>query len=164
MTNIIIAVFIITIFAFLLILIGRNLIAPLLFNPKLDFNKTYKYLDSQNCVFIEYKGIDKTEINKFKKDNTDYFDLLAFTSRFKVIAKVKDEKRLKIFWVEIKSWRSLFTKTKTEYIEETDIELIKKAEESYFNDIINTDDNCPACKSEIKQTDNICPDCGLYIK
>ena len=152
------------IFAFIIILLGRYLITPIIFNPKLDFDKTYRYLDDKNCVFVDYRGINKTESNKFIKDNTDYFDLLAFKSRFRVIAKVKNENKLKIFWIEIKTWRSLFIEAKTVYIEETNIDLIREIEANYFQKTISIFDNCPACNSKIKQTDNICPDCGLHLE
>ena len=144
----------------MLILIGRYFLSPILFNPKLDFNKVYKYLESNNCVFVEYRGITKNEKNKFI-DSTSSFNLYDI---FRVVARniIRDE--FKIFWVEIKSWQRLFVKNEIRFIEETSHEEITKLKMEFKSNVVFIKDTCPACSGKLKTDDTICPNCKLHIQ
>lgn len=166
MTNIIIAILIILVFFIILILIGRYFLSPILFNPKLDFNKTYKYLESKNCVFIEYRGITKNERTKFIDSSIgfDLDNLFTVSSKFRVIAKNIKTEDFKIFWVDIKSWQTPLKKNKIRFIEELNSEEITKFKNDYQPDVLNIKNSCPVCEQSLKVDDTICPDCGLHIK
>lgn len=147
----------------MVILFCNFFISPILFKSKLNLNDVFKFLENIDCVYVDYRDAKKNEKINFSQNTKTLLDSIAFISRFKLIAKEKNNKKLRVFWVEIKTWYSFFIEPKTRYIEETNVNHIREVENQYFDKIIYISNSCPACDFKIKDTDNVCSDCGLSL-
>ncbi len=149
----------------ILLIIGRYLLYPILFKPKLNFEETYDFFKTKNCIYISYREAGHYESTKYREQNKPMVnDLFSVVVLYRVLAKELDNNTYKIFWVEIQSWLTPMVKNKVRFIEEQDIDIINEINDSLASKVVNIDDHCPACNNPINKTDTVCNDCGLTLK
>lgn len=147
-------------------LIVKYFLNPLFFKPKLNTHEINKFLVQKECLLIEYKSLNKTErqSNLFNQDKGLTFEnIISVKSEFKVIGYLQNEKKYKIYWIEIQSKLFPFRNRVFNFIEEKNAEVLDKLQKEYYQEIVPLVDKCPACGGRILDIENECKDCGLNL-
>ncbi|WAC02903.1 hypothetical protein N7U66_05310 [Lacinutrix neustonica] len=139
---------------------------PLFFKPKIKTSEIIDFLNKKECLFIEYKALNKEEKqrNIFNQEKGLTFDNIFSTkSEYKIIGFSQNKNKHKIYWAELKSWYRPFGKRILNLIEEKDVELLDELQKEYNQEIIKVTDKCPACNSGILTNETECKNCGLNL-
>jgi hypothetical protein len=147
-------------------LITKYFLNPLFFKPKIKRSDIIKFLNKKECLFIEYKVLNKEEKqrNIFNQKRGLTFNKIFFTkSEYKIIGFSQNENKHKIYWAELISWHHLFGKRNVNFIEEKDAKLLNELQKEYNQEIINVTDKCPACNNGILIIETECKNCGLNL-
>ncbi|WP_179319023.1 hypothetical protein [Winogradskyella helgolandensis] len=151
-------------------LISKFLFYPIFFKPKLNSSDTFKFLESINCSLIAYVDLSKREKKEIRskgfRERTLFDKLISLQSEYKVIAYAIDEKKYKLFWVEIFQYYVpfYFGRRQLNFIEETNSELLNELSKNYDKNIIIVKTECPACNNKVNIEDLECNSCGLIFK
>jgi len=138
----------------------------LLFYSSNHIESTKEYFDNLSLQIIEIKNPDSLDWNKnpFKKPNRTWLGSilrpsLFFTLRDHKIIVVKDvtENEIRIFWRQAES--NIFLSGSIHFLESLD--LTADELEKYKQKIVVISNKCPACGSDVKDSDKNCPECGL---
>tara|TARA_R110002033_G_scaffold170934_2_gene214830 strand:+ start:1544 stop:2053 length:510 start_codon:yes stop_codon:yes gene_type:complete len=139
---------------------------PVFIKPKITTSEIIEFLNKKECLFIEYKELNKEEKqrNIFNEEKGLTFDKIFSTkSEYKIIGFSQNENKHKIYWTELKSWHRSFGKRNLNFIEENNAELLNGLQKEYNQEIIKITDRCPACKSGILINETKCKNCGLNL-
>ena len=168
---------------FITIIIFLNLLMKGLLEPNLSLSEILKKIELNNLKYIGHKKISKKEfeIHNGIEIKKNLIKLIYFRdSYFELITYSKENKKFKLFWVkktkcigfnflitnfliELLIGESLNKIIGTKYIEEKNIEKLKKIQTEYNYKIVLINSVCPACGTQVEKTDLKCNECGLNL-
>ena len=164
----------------LVIVFVKSLIRPLFFIPKLTQYEALQFLESQDCVFVDFRSMVKKEKQQmlFNNEKPSFFEsMFSETSKYVVVGFSEDQDSYKMFWIKLTQWflyhpkglyESLIGKRiekerQIEFVEELDPNNLKTLERKYSSKTVIVKDSCPACKSVLTPNERVCPGCGLVL-
>jgi hypothetical protein len=100
-------------------LISKYFIYPFLFKPKLNLSEIISFLNEKECLFVEYKTLNKKEKQKNIFNQTKGFtieNIIFEKTEYKIIGFSEKENIYKIYWLNLKSSLNNFGKRKLNFI------------------------------------------------
>jgi hypothetical protein len=178
-TNIILAIIVVLIFLSVVILIIRNFLIPLLFQPKFHPTEIFPYLEKRGLSFIDSNYLTTAKRRKFhfkKSEESILEKFITVKSDYLITVFSKQQNEVQLFLLEINNWlfpypkwiyetlvgKRIENRRELNFTEVTNPEKLKKAQKSYKNEII-IKDKCPACNNRVSPENKVCSDCGLTL-
>lgn len=178
--DIILLIIIFVFFFSLVFLIIKYLFIPFLFAPMLNSEDVIEFLENQELVFVDERGLNKEEskLNPFEfKKGISFRKMYSVRKEFIVVGYSVSKKEYTFYWAELTQWyvfymKFIFELLSSQRIGSTKNLIFKKIENSDLIDKLTNEfktpiklikENCPGCNCSIDEKTLECPDCGLNL-
>ena len=178
--EIILLIIVFVFFFSLVFLMIKYLFIPFLFAPKLSSDDVIEFLENQELVFVDERGLNKEEskLNPFEyKKGISFRKMYSVRKEFIVVGYSVSKKEYTFYWAELTQWyvfymKYIFEILSSQAIGSSENLIFKKIEDSNLIDKLTNEfkspiklikDNCPGCNCSIDEKTLECPNCGLNL-